>query len=227
MQKDAPKGRRVYVGNLDWSVAWQDLKDHMREAGNVVYADVFRQGGRSKGCGIVEYETPEEAAKAIKDLNDTELSGRAIFVREDREDYETSGKGKGAAFPREPREPKPARDFTAAPRAPKPAPTSTSSPTATSSPAAASFPSEPATPSRKLFINNLGWGVTWQNLKDAFAPYGTVVRADVVSDASGRSKGIGTVTFETEEQAAAAIQGLNGQDLKGRVIYVQFDKFEK
>lgn len=34
-------GRRVYVGNLSWQVQWQDLKDHMRQVGEVVYADVM------------------------------------------------------------------------------------------------------------------------------------------------------------------------------------------
>ena len=42
-------------------------------------------GGRSKGCGLVEYAQVEEAQRAISTLNDTELKGRTIFVREDRE----------------------------------------------------------------------------------------------------------------------------------------------
>jgi RNA recognition motif-containing protein len=41
--------------------------------------------GRSKGCGLVEFSTQEEADKAIAELNNTELEGRLIFVREDRE----------------------------------------------------------------------------------------------------------------------------------------------
>lgn len=42
--------------------------------------------GRSKGWGIVEFETPDEAIKAVQELNGTELGGRRIAVREDRED---------------------------------------------------------------------------------------------------------------------------------------------
>ena len=79
-------GRRVYVGNLSWDCKWQDLKDHMRSTGEVLHADVLHgPDGRSKGCGLVEYSAPEEAQRAIQELNDTELMGRMIFVREDRE----------------------------------------------------------------------------------------------------------------------------------------------
>merc|ERR1719399_16494 len=89
-------GCRVYVGNLDWKVSWQELKDHMRTAGEVAFADVMEErGGRSKGCGIVEYSTEQEAQKAVAELNDTQLGGRLIFVREDREAERPKGGGKG------------------------------------------------------------------------------------------------------------------------------------
>jgi RNA recognition motif-containing protein len=68
--------------------AWTELKDHMRAEGkfNVAYAEVIcEKNGRSKGCGIVEYSTEEEAHQAIEELTHTELKGRMIFVREDRE----------------------------------------------------------------------------------------------------------------------------------------------
>lgn len=42
--------------------------------------------GRSKGWGIVEYESPEEAYKAVQELNGCEMNGRPLMVREDRED---------------------------------------------------------------------------------------------------------------------------------------------
>jgi RNA recognition motif-containing protein len=59
--------RRVYVGNLDWGVEWQDLKDHMRQAGEVVYADVFRyDDGKSK----VICHTDTEFRVGTLNLND-------------------------------------------------------------------------------------------------------------------------------------------------------------
>ena len=57
----------------------------MGRAGSVRYASIMTSAeGRSKGCAIVEYSTPEEASNAINSLTDTELAGRAISVREDR-----------------------------------------------------------------------------------------------------------------------------------------------
>jgi len=86
----------VYVGNLTYETSWQDLKDHMRQAGDVIHAEIFtfegkgkggkgNKGGKSKGCGLVEYGHPKDATRAIRTLTDTELDGRLIFVREDRE----------------------------------------------------------------------------------------------------------------------------------------------
>ncbi|UKK02397.2 hypothetical protein MACK_002489 [Theileria orientalis] len=80
--------RRVYVGNLSWKVKWQDLKDHMKQVGDVVRADIIEdRDGKSKGCGIVEFANEEAAVRAISELNDTSILDRQIFVREDRENY--------------------------------------------------------------------------------------------------------------------------------------------
>ena len=82
---------RLYVHNLAWRVSWQDLKDHFRQAGEVVRSEIFTQGpsGRSKGCGIVEMASVDDAANAVEKLMDSELHGRRILIREDRE----SGRG--------------------------------------------------------------------------------------------------------------------------------------
>lgn len=58
----------------------------MRQAGEVAFARVMMGAdGRSKGCGVVEYESADDAAEAIRTLHDSDLKGRAIFVREDQE----------------------------------------------------------------------------------------------------------------------------------------------
>jgi len=93
---DEKQSCRVYVGNLSWEVSSEDLKEHMRDAGNVTNAEVMTVAdGRSKGCGIVEYSTPEEAKEACDTLGDTEVKGRMIFVREDRGTSSGRGRGEG------------------------------------------------------------------------------------------------------------------------------------
>lgn len=80
-------GKRVWVGNLGRDISWKELKDHFRGAGNVLHADVMTyDDGSSKGCGIVEYETPNEALRAISLFSNSLLGGQTITVREDREE---------------------------------------------------------------------------------------------------------------------------------------------
>ena len=94
---EAEVTNRLYVGNLDYGTSWQDLKDHFKPCGTVVFADVFREErGRSKGCGIVEFETRAEALQALRTLNHTTIGDSTfkIFIREDREDKARGG-GRG------------------------------------------------------------------------------------------------------------------------------------
>ncbi len=73
----------------------------------------------------------------------------------------------------------------------------------------------------RLFVGNLSFEVTEGDLRAAFGAYGTVDSADIVLDrSSGHSKGFGFVAMSRQAHAAAAIQGLNGTDLKGRSINV-------
>ncbi len=73
----------------------------------------------------------------------------------------------------------------------------------------------------KLFIGNLDYTVTGDDLKALFAQAGTVVDAVVISDKmTGRSRGFGFVEMSSDEEAKKAIEKLNGSDLKGRKINV-------
>ena len=78
---------QVFVSNLPFSYQWQDLKDFFRDQDfNPIKADVFiyRDTGRSKGCGIVRFATREEAENALE-LDGTELKGRPISIKLDRD----------------------------------------------------------------------------------------------------------------------------------------------
>mmetsp|Transcript_10089 Transcript_10089/g.21588 ORF Transcript_10089/g.21588 Transcript_10089/m.21588 type:complete len:82 (+) Transcript_10089:83-328(+) len=67
--------RKVFCYGLPFNVDWQDLKRHFKPAGQVLYAGVMKdkEKGQSKGCGVVEFETVEQAKKAIQMFNGTQV----------------------------------------------------------------------------------------------------------------------------------------------------------
>mmetsp|Transcript_103673 Transcript_103673/g.278650 ORF Transcript_103673/g.278650 Transcript_103673/m.278650 type:complete len:196 (-) Transcript_103673:144-731(-) len=187
---------RVYVGNIDWKISWQELKDHMKSAGEVAFADILEEyPGRSKGAGIVEFKTPEGAQNAIETLNDSKLGERLIFVREDRESTRTKGsfkggwKGKGKGGGK------------------------------------GGLRTGPGDKGRVLYVGNLPFRTSWQDLKDVFKEYGQVIRVDIAEDWDGRSKGYATVLYETEAEAQSAIENLHETDFQGRNMMVRLDTY--
>ncbi len=75
--------------------------------------------------------------------------------------------------------------------------------------------------SKKLFVGGLAWATTDDSLKAAFAPFGNVVEAKVICDRqTGRSRGFGFVTYDSEESAEAARQAMHEQTLDGRTIRI-------
>eukprot|EP01025_Chloroclados_australasicus_P003257 TRINITY_DN10756_c0_g1_i2.p5 TRINITY_DN10756_c0_g1~~TRINITY_DN10756_c0_g1_i2.p5 ORF type:complete len:218 (+),score=36.17 TRINITY_DN10756_c0_g1_i2:301-954(+) len=198
-------GRRCYVGNLAWRTSWQDLKDEFRACGTVVYANVMQdKAGRSKGWGIVEFETPEEAVKAVQDMNGKEIAGRNVLVREDREDRDLKdpndparntrgrGRGRGRGGGRGGGR---GRD------------------------------SDQIGSGLQVVVHGLPWKYTWQDLKDMFSEIGTVESAEVMQDDQGRSKGYGTVRFTNTDDAKAAIDQFNGVEVEDRLMTVKYDKY--
>lgn len=78
---------------------------------------------------------------------------------------------------------------------------------------------------KKLFVGGLPWSMSGSSLQDLFAQYGEIVEAVIISDRqTGRSKGFGFVTFAKEEDAAKAQKEMNGKDIEGRNIVVNFAK---
>ena len=75
--------------------------------------------------------------------------------------------------------------------------------------------------SAKLFVGNLSYNLTENDLQDAFAAHGTVLEANLMMDrATGRPRGFGFVTMSTPEEAQKAIDALNGKELGGRALTV-------
>ncbi len=78
---------RLFVGNLPFTSTQEQLAEIFAAAGTVSSATVItdRATGRSRGFGFVEMSTPEEATKAVADLNGHEIDGRQIVVSQARE----------------------------------------------------------------------------------------------------------------------------------------------
>ena len=77
-------GRRLYVGNLPYKATDDDLMALFKSVGDVASARVMRDmaTGRARGFGFVEMTTDEAAQKAIENLHQHEMDGRAIVVNE-------------------------------------------------------------------------------------------------------------------------------------------------
>lgn len=73
----------------------------------------------------------------------------------------------------------------------------------------------------KLYVGNLPYSTTDQDLREMFGSYGNVASATIISDKySGRSKGFGFVELEDDAAGERAIQELNGKDMDGRSVVV-------
>jgi RNA recognition motif-containing protein len=74
---------------------------------------------------------------------------------------------------------------------------------------------------KKLYVGNLSYDIDDSGLQELLTPFGTVVSAQVIMDRdTGRAKGFGFVEMGTDEEAAAAIAGLNGKEVQGRALNV-------
>jgi cold-inducible RNA-binding protein len=75
---------------------------------------------------------------------------------------------------------------------------------------------------KKLFIGNLAFSLTEDQLREIFAPFGNIVSLNIVMDKfSGRSKGFAFVEYDNEESAQKALQSLDGSEQAGRNISVK------
>ncbi|KAM6478931.1 RNA-binding domain-containing protein [Trichoderma sp. SZMC 28011] len=216
IRETSQQDRRVYVGNLSYDVKWHHLKDFMRQAGEVLFADVLLlPNGMSKGCGIVEYATREQAQQAVAQLSNQNLMGRLVYVREDREaeprfigatgTSSRGGYGGGGGG-------MPGGGFNAGYAGGPPGGGGAGG----------------GGGGRQIYVANLPYNVGWQDLKDLFrqaARIGGVMRADVHVGPDGRPKGSGIVVFESPDDARSAIQQFNGYDWQGRMLEVREDRF--
>ncbi|MCH2311461.1 MAG: RNA-binding protein [SAR202 cluster bacterium] len=73
----------------------------------------------------------------------------------------------------------------------------------------------------RIYVGNLSWQTDENELRETFAPHGEVVSAQIITDReSGRSRGFGFVEMENDEEAKAAIDAVNGNEVGGRQLKV-------
>ncbi|XP_040562248.1 myelin expression factor 2 isoform X12 [Gallus gallus] len=216
-EKKAINRNRVFISNIPYDMKWQAIKDLMREkVGEVTYVELFKDAeGKSRGCGVVEFKDEEFVKKALETMNKYDLSGRPLNIKEDPE-----GEHARRALQR-------GGGQFAGGHGPDVAPGLMNLP-----PSIVNNPNIPPEVISNLqagrlgstiFVANLDFKVGWKKLKEVFSIAGTVKRADIKEDKDGKSRGMGTVTFEQAIEAVQAISMFNGQFLFDRPMHVKMD----
>nr|XP_036878024.1 myelin expression factor 2 isoform X5 [Manis javanica] len=216
-EKKGPNRNRVFISNIPYDMKWQAIKDLMREkVGEVTYVELFKDAeGKSRGCGVVEFKDEEFVKKALETMNKYDLSGRPLNIKEDpdgenarRALQRTGGSLPGGHVP------------------------DMASGLMNLPPSILNNPNIPPEVISNLqagrlgstiFVANLDFKVGWKKLKEVFSIAGTVKRADIKEDKDGKSRGMGTVTFEQAIEAVQAISMFNGQFLFDRPMHVKMD----
>ncbi|XP_038078931.1 myelin expression factor 2-like [Patiria miniata] len=199
--RDRTMGRAVFVSNIPFEMKWQELKDIMRkEVGEVTYTELFNDtDGKSKGVGVVEFASRDSVNRCIDKMNKFQIRGRGLVVKVDT-DRRYSDK-----FRRQADKEQKARIML--------------TPQVLSQ-----LNLDPSTVSDTIFVSNIPWDVEWRELKDIFRIAGEVTHCDIMTDARGKSKGSGTVTFESILEAVNAISMFDNQSLYNRKLIVRMDQ---
>uniref|UniRef100_U3JEA1 Heteroous nuclear ribonucleoprotein M n=2 Tax=Ficedula albicollis TaxID=59894 RepID=U3JEA1_FICAL len=206
---------RAFITNIPFDVKWQSLKDLVKEkVGEVTYVELLMD---AEGKSRVSFKMEESMKKAAEVLNKHSLGGRPLKVKEDPDGEHARramqkvmaaggmGIGPGPGGPGMINIP----------------------PSILNNP---NIPNEiiHALQAGRLgstvFVANLDYKVGWKKLKEVFSMAGVVVRADILEDKDGKSRGIGTVTFEQAIEAVQAISMFNGQLLFDRPMHVKMDE---
>jgi len=186
--------RSVYVSGLTWDTTWQELKDHMSMAGQVSNSIIMQTNGKSLGCGIIEYQNEEDVTNAVEQMNDTELKGRQIHVREDRPLGDDGVPVNNTTTKRE-KQNRIKNDENG----------------------------NPLINDTKVFVTNLSWDTSAEDVKNHLEESGNILSVDILTSKNGRSLGCSLVEFETAEEAAHCIQKMKGTELDDRIIKLRPD----
>ncbi|CAJ1060630.1 heterogeneous nuclear ribonucleoprotein M isoform X1 [Xyrichtys novacula] len=230
---NANRRYRVFVSNIPYDVKWQALKDLMKEkVGDVTYVEHLMDAeGKSRGCAVVEFRSEELMKKAVEKVNKHNLNGRPLKVKEDpdgviaqREINKAQGGGPPGGHGAMGGMDRMNMDRMG------PGP---NGPMVNIPPSLMNNPNIPneiihglqaGRIGSTVFVANLDYKVGWKKLKEVFSMAGMVVRADILEDKDGKSRGMGTVTFDMPLEAVQAVSMFNGQLLFNRLMHVKLDE---
>ncbi|XP_035275059.1 myelin expression factor 2 isoform X3 [Anguilla anguilla] len=208
---------RVFISNIPYDMKWQAIKDLMREkVGEVTYVELFKDAeGKSRGCGVVEFKDEEFVKKAIEVMNKHDLNGRPLNIKEDPDGEHARRvlQRTGGMYPG-------GRGQDGGPGGMNLPPSIANNPNI---PPEVINSLQAGRLGSTVFVANLDFKVGWKKLKEVFSMAGNVKRADVKEDKDGKSRGMGTVTFEQALEAVQAISMFNGQMLFDRPMHVKMD----
>ncbi|XP_035508994.1 heterogeneous nuclear ribonucleoprotein M isoform X2 [Morone saxatilis] len=231
------KRYRVFVSNIPYDVKWQALKDLMKEkVGEVTYVEHLMDAeGKSRGCAVVEFRTEELMKKAVEKVNKHNLNGRPLKVKEDpdgviaqREINKAQGGGPpgghGGMGGMGGMDRMNMDRMGPGPNGPGMVNIPPSLMNNPNIPNEIIHGLQAGRIGSTVFVANLDYKVGWKKLKEVFSMAGMVVRADILEDKDGKSRGMGTVTFDMPLEAVQAVSMFNGQLLFNRVMHVKLDE---
>uniref|UniRef100_A0A8D3BIL3 Myelin expression factor 2 n=1 Tax=Scophthalmus maximus TaxID=52904 RepID=A0A8D3BIL3_SCOMX len=215
-EKKGAHRNRVFISNIPYDMKWQAIKDLMREkVGEVTYVELFKDA-EGKSRVMVEFKDEEFVMKAILTMNKHELNGRPLNIKEDpdgehaRRVLQRIGGGQPGS-----------RGQDMGPGGMNLPPSIANNPNI---PPEVIHALQAGRLGTTVFVANLDFKVGWKKLKEVFCMAGVVKRADVKEDKDGKSRGMGTVTFEQSLEAVQAISMFNGQMLFDRQMHVKMDE---
>ena len=228
----ARASRRVYVANVPFDVKWSELKDLFREkVGNVAYCQLFEdEQGRSRGCGLIEFNDVASAKKAIDTLHRFEFKNRELVVKEDL-DCERDRYGRLLLPGKNRLEDEISRGgsagrggdnydhrFVSGGPGPYDQPSAGIGTWNTYGLSPQFLDSLGVTGplNNRIFVANLDYKVGEKKLEEIFRLAGKVLRVRLYTDSNGQSKGHGTVEFDHPVEAVQAISMFHDQKLYGR-----------
>uniref|UniRef100_A0A3P8QAK7 RRM domain-containing protein n=1 Tax=Astatotilapia calliptera TaxID=8154 RepID=A0A3P8QAK7_ASTCA len=215
-EKKGAHRNRVFISNIPYDMKWQAIKDLMRDkVGEVTYVELFKDAeGKSRVSDVFKDE--EFVKKAVLTMNKHDLSGRPLNIKEDpdgehaRRVLQRMGGGQQGG-----------RGHDMGPGVMNLPPSIANNPNI---PPEVIHALEAGRLGNTVFVANLDFKVGWKKLKEVFSMAGVVKRADVKEDKDGKSRGMGTVTFEQPLEAVQAISMFNGQMLFDRQMHVKMDE---